>query len=93
MPFPGSCLCLCLGFYYMEQWSLPAVCVYGLCFPLLFFFLALSLIVELNTLTVTIIAALYELSSEGIALSHFLYEASLLHFYPHTNNFLSESNN
>lgn len=29
-------------FYYMEPLSLPAVCVHGLCFPLLFFYPTLS---------------------------------------------------
>lgn len=81
-------------FYYMEHLSLPAACVYGLCFPLLFFYLTLSLTVELDQHADSNCrcSSLHELSSEGIALSHFLYAASLLHFFPHTNNFLSESN-
>ena len=45
-------------FYYIEPFNLPAVCVHSLCFPLLFFYLTLSLTVELNTLTVTVIAVL-----------------------------------
>ena len=79
-------------FYYMEPLSLPAVCVHGLCFPFLFFYLTLSVSWAQHADSNCHCSSLHELSSEGVALSHFLYEASLHHFYPHNNHFLSERN-